>query len=162
MRDVGTPLLLVYGMEDHKEFQFGWIIFVFVVPVQILITYFYVNDIGDNPLGTNGFITINLIIILTYLLFYGLTITIADKQITVSFGIGLIRKNIQLSQIKNVETVKNPWYYGWGIRFIPKGMLYNINGLDGIELKFNDTDKVIRIGTKDSMKLRQEIEKRLR
>lgn len=149
-------------MEDHKEFQFGWIIFVFFIPVHLLITYLYFNKLGDNPLDTNMFLIISLVMILTYLLFYGLTTSITADQITVSFGIGIIRKRIQISRIKTVETVKNPWYYGWGIRFIPKGILYNISGSDGVELRFNDTTRVIRIGTKDSLKLKQEIEKRIR
>jgi hypothetical protein len=40
-------------------------------------------------------------------------------------------------------------------------MLYNIGGSDGVELKFSDTIRVIRIGTKDALNLKQEIEKRL-
>jgi len=148
-------------MKDYKEFQFGWIIFVFVIPVQILITYFYLNNIGDRPLQTNVFLAINLIIIVTYLLFYGMTTIITVDSIKISFGIGLIKKSVQLLRIMTVEPVKNPWYYGWGIRFIPKGMLYNISGSEGIEIKFIDTDNVLRIGSKDSFKLKQEIEKRL-
>ncbi|MGV3587775.1 MAG: hypothetical protein ACO1OF_12280 [Adhaeribacter sp.] len=93
--------------------------------------------------------------------FYGLTTKITAEAITVSFGIGLIRKRIKLQRIKTVDTVKSPWYYGWGIRIIPNGTLYNISGTDGVELKFNDTDRIIRIGTKDSLTLKKEIEKRL-
>ena len=44
---------------------------------------------------------------------------------------------------------------------IPNGALYNISGTDGVELKFDDTNKIIRIGTKDSLILKKEIEKRL-
>jgi len=60
-----------------------------------------------------------------------------------------------------IDTVKNPWYFGWGVRFIPNGMLYNITGTAAIELKFKHTNKVFRIGSKDPWKLKQEIEKRL-
>ena len=148
-------------MNDYKEFQFGWLIFIFVIPVQVLITYFYLNDMGDTPIGTTGFLIISMVIVLTYLLFYGLTTSVTADQVKITFGIGLIRKSIQLRRIKSVETVNNPWYYGWGIRFIPKGMLYNIHGLDGVELKFNDTSRVIRIGSSDSAKLKQEIERRV-
>ena len=147
-------------MNDYKEFQFGWLIFIFIIPAQILMTYLYLNGIGDTPLETTGFLIISLMIVLTYFLFYGLTTSVTADQLTVSFGIGLIRKRIQLKRIKSVETVRTPWYYGWGIRFIPKGILYNIHGFDGVELKFSDTDRVIRIGTSDSAKLKQEIEKR--
>lgn len=148
-------------MQDYKEFQFGWIIFVFIVPVQVLITYFYLNGIGDRPLETTGFLIINLIVILTYLLFYGMTTSVTSESIKVSFGIGIISKRIQLTRIMNITNVKNPWYYGWGIRFIPGGMLYNISGSDGVELKFTDTSRVLRIGSKDWRRLKLEIEKRL-
>jgi hypothetical protein len=60
-----------------------------------------------------------------------------------------------------VESVTSPWYYGWGIRMIPNGTLYNISGGDGVELKFADTNRIIRIGTKDSLTLKKEIRKRL-
>ncbi|HRG79351.1 MAG TPA: hypothetical protein PL167_07055 [Cyclobacteriaceae bacterium] len=148
-------------MKDYTEFQFGWIIFVIMIPLQIMIFYFYLNDIGDRPLETNGFLIINLIIILIYSLFYGMTTRITDDSIRLSFGIGLIRKTIQLNQIMTIETVKNPWYFGWGVRFIPNGMLYNITGTAAIELKFKHTNKVFRIGSKDPLKLKQEIEKGL-
>jgi hypothetical protein len=148
-------------MKDYKEFQWAWIIFVFMIPVQIMVAYFYYNDLGDRPLETGVFLVINLIILLIYLLFYGLTIKLTTDSIRVSFGIGIISRRIQLGQIKTLEIVKNPWYYGWGIRFIPKGMLYNISGSGGIELTFTHTHRVVRIGTKDPINLKQEIEKRL-
>lgn len=148
-------------MKDYKEFQFGWILFVFMIPMQIMVAYFYYNDIGDRPLETSVFWVINLIIFLICLLFYGMTTKLKTDTISLAYGIGLVRRRIQLNKIKSIEIVKNPWYYGRGIRLIPKGVLYSIQGSDGIELKFNHTDRLVRIGTKDPMKLKQEIEKRL-
>ena len=149
-------------MKDYKEFQFGWLIFVFAIPTQILITYLYVNDLGDRPIGQTGFAIASSMFLLLYLLFYGLTTKISVDNISVSFGVGLIRKRISIKRISTVESVKTPWYYGWGIRFIPNGMLYNVSGTDGVELKFNDTRRVFRIGTKDSIKLKEEIAKRIK
>jgi hypothetical protein len=150
------------GMKPHKEFTFGWLIFAIMVPIQLVLTYFYLNKIGDRPITTTVCISITVTFLLMYFLFYGLTTEVNSQLITISFGIGLIRKRIQLNRITIVETVKSPWYYGWGIRIIPNGMLYNISGSDGVELKFNDTKRIIRIGTKDSVALKGEIEKRLR
>jgi len=149
-------------MKDYKEFQPGRIIFFTIIPVQLLITYLYFNGLGDKPLDINSFIIISMLNALTCLLFYGLTTVITVDKIMVYFGIGIIRKRILINRIKSVEAVKNPWYYGWGIRFIPKGMLYNIGGLDGVELKFKDTNRVIRIGTKEPNKLTEEINERLK
>jgi len=148
-------------MTDYKEFTFGWLVFAFVVPIHLLLTYLYVNDMGDRPIGTNGYITITLALIVVCLLFYGLTTSITSDAIVISFGIGLIRKKIQIERITSVVTVETPWYYGWGIRIIPKGTLYNISGIDGVELKFNNTGRVVRIGSRDSSRLKMEIEKRL-
>src|SRR5260221_2757796 len=149
-------------MNDYKEFQFGWLLFVLLIPCQILITHLYLNKIGDRPIGTTQCMILNSVFILVYLLFYRLTTKIAVDVITVSFGIGLIRRRIEIKRIKSVEQVKNPWYYGWGIKSIPNGMLYNISGSHAVELRFNDTEKVVRIGTKDSTKLKQEIVRRIK
>ena len=148
-------------MKDYKEFTFGWLIFAFVIPIHLLLTYFYVNNLGDKPIDTNGYLLITLTFTVVYFMFYGMTTKVTPDTISVSFGIGLIKKRTQLKRIKQVDTVKSPWYYGWGIRIIPNGMLYNISGTDGVELKFSDTDRTLRIGTKDSSALKREIEKRL-
>ena len=148
-------------MNEYKEFTFGWLVLLGLVPAQIVITYLYLNNMGDKPINTVGFVLFTLLFIITYLLFYGLTTKVGDGFLTVSFGIGLIRKRIQLHRIKKVKTVVNPWYFGWGIRFIPNGMLYNMSGSDGVELQFSDTDRIIRIGTRDAGHLKTEIENRL-
>lgn len=148
-------------MKDYKEFTFGWLIFACVIPIHLLLTFLHLNHMGNRPMSNITYLAITLLFLFICLLFYGLTTKITLHTITVSFGIGLIRKRIQLDRIKHVYTVESPWYYGWGIRLIPNGILYNIGGTDGVELKFNDTKRIIRIGSKDSFKLRKEIEKRL-
>lgn len=148
-------------MKEYKEFTFGWLIFAFAIPAHILITFLYINHVGSDPMTTSSFIGANLTLVAVYLLFYGLTTTITSDAIVVSFGIGLIRKRIKLERIKHAETVHNPWYYGWGIRFIPNGMLYNISGSEGVELKFKDSTRVIRIGSKMPEVLKEEIGRRL-
>ena len=148
-------------MNDYKEFTFGWLIFIVVVPIHLLFTFLHIHGIGDRPIGTYGYSAMTLTFVLICALFYGLTTNITSDTITVSFGIGLIRKRIPLKRIKAVKTVTSPWYYGWGIRLIPNGILFNISGTDGVELKFHDTGRIIRIGSKDSLALKREIEKRL-
>src|SRR5690349_5817876 len=99
-------------MNDYKEFTFGWLIFLTVLPVHLLVTYLYINNIGDRPLDTNAYLGITLLFVFVCLLFYGLTTRITSDTIIVSFGMGLIRKRIALDRIRSVETVKSPWYYG--------------------------------------------------
>lgn len=88
-----------------------------------------------------------------------MTTTIDAESITISFGIGLIKKKINLANIESVREVENPWYWGWGIRMIPNGTLHNISGSKGIELKFKNSDIIIRIGSKDPETLKIKLKK---
>lgn len=148
-------------MKDFKEFQFGWVILIILIPVQVLLSYFYFNQIGNNPISNTGFFTVTLVSLLGCFLFYGLKTTISNNVLTVSFGIGLIRKRIKIETIKSVKPTKNNHLYGWGIRFIPKGILYNISGSEAIELNLKDSHRIIRIGTQNTQRLQQEIVARL-
>lgn len=148
-------------MNEYRQFTFGWLIFAVVVPMHLFMTYLYMNNMGDRPMTTSGYIVLTIVLALVCLLFYGLTTRVTSDAIVVSFGIGLIRKRIPLSRVVSVTTVKSPWYYGWGLRIIPNGTLYNISGTAGIELKFNDTRRVVRIGSQDPTSLKSEIESRL-
>lgn len=40
-------------------------------------------------------------------------------------------------------------------------MLYNVHGLNAVELTFKDKQKIIRIGSPESKRLKMEIDKRL-
>jgi hypothetical protein len=53
--------------------------------------------------------------------------------------------------------VKNPWYYGWGIRLIPGGWLYNVSGFWAVELQMKN-GKRYRIGTDDAEGLAKSLE----
>jgi hypothetical protein len=79
-------------------------------------------------------------------LFGSLTTEITDGELRCRFGIGLIRKRFPLRRVVRVETVRNSWLYGWGIRYSPHGWLYNVSGLSAVELSLTD-GKSVRIGT---------------
>jgi hypothetical protein len=87
------------------------------------------------------------------LVFYKLTIFIDDTNISFKLGIGIIGKSYKIAEIASCKPVKNSFIYGWGIHKIPRGWLYNVSGLNAIELTFKDTDKVVRIGTNKSDKI---------
>jgi hypothetical protein len=79
--------------------------------------------------------------------FYKLTITVTDVRLTFNLGFGMIRKSYLLSEIESVKPVRNPVFYGIGIKMIPHGWLYNVSGLDAVEVKFKNRKSVVRIGT---------------
>jgi len=79
-------------------------------------------------------------------LFYGLTTEISDGMLTCKFGPGLIRRSFALETIEHARPVRNKWYYGWGIRYTPHGWLFNVSGLDAVELELKGGG-TFRIGT---------------
>ncbi|NEN24958.1 hypothetical protein G3O08_15765 [Cryomorpha ignava] len=141
-------------MAQYKEFQFAWWIFI-LIPIwfTVAIPYFSL----DSGMTLNTFLIASAIFIVVGLLFFGMKTYVDDTKIRIAFGIGLIRKTIHLNNVKAVETVRNKWYYGWGIRLIPNGWLYNISGLDGVEIKRKDSVSVIRVGSKQADVLRKAI-----
>ena len=58
----------------------------------------------------------------------------------------LISREIRVSEILGVSAVRNPWTYGWGLRLIPGGWLWNVSGLDAVELQLRN-GTLFRIGT---------------
>ena len=148
-------------MKEYREFQPGTLGLSFLVPTHLLIVYSYLAQIGADPIVYNDFILVNGIFLLVYLLFYGMKTRVNDNRILVSFGMGLIRRTIVFKSIDSVKTVKNPWYYGWGIRFISNGILYNVGGSAGIELVLKESGRVVRIGTRHADQLKEEVGKRL-
>jgi len=83
------------------------------------------------------------------LFFSTLTVKVTESAVCISFGpVPVVRKRIPLEKILEWSRVTTPWYYGWGLRYIKNGTLYNISGFDGVEIRFHDS-KRIRIGTDD-------------
>ena len=90
-----------------------------------------------------------------------LTTVVADGVLDVFFGPGLIRRRVPLHRIREVRVVTTPWYYGWGIRWTPSGWLWNVSGLDGVELEFDD-GHCFRIGSDEPDKLAEGLRREMR
>lgn len=103
--------------------------------------------VGRGEVAALGLIFL-VVAVLPLVLFGALTVTVSDRNVEARYGVGLVRKRIDVHTVRAVNRVRNPWYYGWGIRLIPGGWLYNISGLDAVELQMTDGRRV-RIGTDD-------------
>ena len=75
-----------------------------------------------------------------------LTVAIAGGNLSWWFGPGFWKKRVAIDEIESCEAVRNRWWWGWGIRYYGKGWLYNVSGLDAVEMTLK-TGKSIRIGT---------------
>ena len=86
------------------------------------------------------------VLVLVLVLFARLVVTVTDSEVTAAFNLGFPSRRIALSEIRTFHKVRNPWIYGWGVRGIPGGWMFNVSGLDAVELVL-DTGRRFRIGT---------------
>lgn len=100
------------------------------------------------------------LMIAVLLLFHDLHVDVEAERIRLRFGIGLLRKSVPLADVKACRRVRNNPLYGWGIRYIGRGWLYNVSGLDAVELDLA-SGKRLRIGTDDPEGLEKAINARL-
>lgn len=85
-------------------------------------------------------------------LFYRLVIEVDSHAIRLAFGVGLIRRAIPVADVADARPVRNSWLYGWGIRLTPHGWMWNVAGLDAVELTYRN-GKRFRIGTDEPDRL---------
>lgn len=132
----------------YKKTQYGKAIVMLLLVVMVLMGYFIIYFHNLVCLFTF------LILLISLVLFYKLTVIVNDKYIKVIFGIGLIKKGILLNDIKSCKVVKNRWWYGFGIRLLRQGWLFNISGLDAIEILMKN-GTIYRIGTEEPTTLQK-------
>jgi hypothetical protein len=91
--------------------------------------------------------------------FRSLTVEVDDNELRLQFGDGPIRKRFALADVTGVKTTRTSPLYGWGMRFTFDGWLYNIYGLDAVELSLSGGKRVL-IGTDEPEKLAAAINER--
>jgi hypothetical protein len=94
------------------------------------------------------------------LLFGWLTVTVDHEAVRARFGVGLVRKTIPLAAIRDAVRVRNKWHYGWGLRMGPWGPMFNVSGLDAVEIVKRDGWR-FRIGTDEPEALLNAIKMRI-
>jgi hypothetical protein len=97
------------------------------------------------------------ILIAVAIIFYSLMVEIGDGELRWHFGPGLWTYRIPLEDIRSVGIVRNHWWNGFGIRMAPGFRLYNVSGLDAVELHLK-SGEVRRIGTDDPQGLAAAVE----
>ena len=89
-----------------------------------------------------------LVLVVVAFLFSSLTVEVGDDALRWHFGPGFWSYRLALDEIASVEAVRNHWWNGWGIRIRPRFRLYNVSGLDAVELRLK-SGEIRRIGTDD-------------
>jgi hypothetical protein len=85
-------------------------------------------------------------------LFGALSVEVTADEVVLWFGPGLIRKRFRVADIRSARIVRNPWYYGGGIRCTPEGWMFNVSGFDAVELELQ-TNRKFRMGTDEPQPL---------
>jgi hypothetical protein len=85
-------------------------------------------------------------------LFSSLTVEVDEQELRWHFGPGLWTYRLPLADIESAAPVRNTWLNGFGIRMRPGFRLYNVSGLDAVELRLRDGG-IRRIGTDEPQAL---------
>ena len=128
-------------IQHYHHTQIGYLTII-VLGIALLCAALLMAIVGFNWIGfaVLVFTAIGLV------LFATLKVVMSDDVLEIRFGPGIIRKKFPLKEIESCQVVKNPWYYGWGIRQTPQGRLYSVSGFYAVEIKMKDGKKY-QIGT---------------
>jgi len=128
----------------------------------MLFAWNYITASAEPPSvdsGNNLLVTAIMVLIIFILASFGtLQVIVDEKYLRIKFGYGIYQKKFSLNDITSAKTVKNHWYYGWGIRgwLWPKMCIYNVSGFEAVEIILKN-GKIYRIGTDEPKKMEQTI-----
>ena len=134
-------------METKRFTQFGTISVIVMLTIFILSVIMLFMIGFDNSKIRVVFVVFAVSLFIVMLIVYKLTIYINETYISFKLGIGLVSKKYLIADLKSCKPVKNDALFGIGIHLIPNGMLYNVSGLQAIELTFKNQKTKVRIGT---------------
>ena len=134
-------------MTSYKHTQIGYL----TLCVAIILTVFYVWLYGVIPTEAGSqpaIVSVMAFVFVVLVSFASLHVTIDERDVRIKFGYGIFRKTFPLREITSVKTVKNHWYYGWGIRLWvwPPMWIFNVSGFDAVEITMKN-GRIYRIGT---------------
>ncbi len=132
---------------NYRHTQIGYTTIAALVAVIFLIIA-QIQFFGSAPLP----IAVLIILVVCLLLFSYLTIEIRDGILTWTFGIGLIRKRVPVSEVIRATPVKTTLLQGWGIHWTSGGWLYNVSGYRAVEFELKNGKK-FRLGTDEPEEL---------
>jgi hypothetical protein len=138
-------------IKRYEHTQVGYVIIVAIVAVMGFLGYLLATA-GINWIA----IGVLVIIAIVLALFHSLTVVIGEDELEARFGRGMIRRRIKLDEIESCKAVTIPWYYGWGIRATPQGMLFRVSGFHAVDVRLR-TGSTFRIGTDAPQELEQAI-----
>lgn len=145
-------------MPPYKHRQIGALM-IFGLGSGVIMTLILLLQAQPGPAKIISSLIFTLIVC-CLLLFWSLTVEVTSDHVLVYFGFGIIHRKLSLTDIQQVNVIRTPWYYGWGIRPAPHGWMFNVSGFGGVELIFNNNER-FRIGSDEPELLFQAIQQQL-
>ncbi|MGI9529539.1 MAG: hypothetical protein ACR2NG_07505 [Acidimicrobiia bacterium] len=138
----------------HVQWGWTWLLYLIFSVVMTVVIIVGIGDSGDDEALWVTAATVVFLVVLFFvvLAFSRLEVTVDAENVTAAFGLGYPKKVVAHTDVVAVREVRNNWWQGWGVRNISNGWMYNVWGLDAVELEMAD-GKVFRIGTDDSERL---------
>jgi len=126
---------------DYSHEQFGTFMVAFpaIFGLAVCLVLFAAGAASAMP----AVVLVSLVLVI---IFFRLRVEVSREHLRVRFGMGLVGRTFDVSEIVEARPVRNRWYYGWGVRLTPHGWLYNVSGLDAVEVRLR-CGKKFRIGT---------------
>jgi len=138
-------------VKRYEHTQVGYFIAIAIVAAMVAIGIIMANT------GVNWIASAVLVVLaVAVALFHSLTVVINEEELVVQFGPGAIRKRFKLKEIQSCQAVRIPWYYGWGIRLTPQGMVFRVSGFHAVQIRLI-TGKEYLIGTDVPQELEEAI-----
>jgi len=135
---------------QYKHTQIGFPIIISSLVVAILISINLFLDFSDFRFFSFLLLSVSVVCVLSFSI---LTITIDEKAVILKYGcLDFLKKKFPLEDIKSSCIVKQPWYYGWGIRFTSEGWLFRVGGLYSVRIEVK-SGKVFFIGSDEPEKM---------
>jgi hypothetical protein len=135
-------------LDDDARTQWGF----FLVPAFLVCAVVAVSIMATgsemSTVSTIGMVGFGIALLGVVLMFSRIEVTVNAGQVLAAFLFGWPHREIMLEDVTAVREVRNRWIQGWGIRKISGGWMYNVWGLDAVELELSSR-KVFRIGTND-------------
>jgi hypothetical protein len=128
---------------DHRQ-RAAWVFVLITVVAGVLAATLLA---GERPSWLPWVLGLVLVLMLgVAFVFSSLRVEVGDGRVRASFGPGWPRWERAVSEIASWQPVRNRWWYGFGIRLAPGGWMFNVSGLDAVELTLASGRK-FRIGT---------------
>ncbi|MCP3994140.1 MAG: hypothetical protein GY722_03605 [bacterium] len=135
--------------ENAQTGYLGFIVLAWMMFIGGLVVTLAGEDQGEAALAMG---ISSLVIMVIVFWFNRLKVRVNGERVRVSFGPGWPRQTFKTHEIIGFRQIRNKWYYGWGVRRAPSGWMYNVWGLDAVELDLANGKKFI-IGTNEPTEL---------